>query len=320
MAFVPKLSFTDRLGLPPVTPRTAPTAHARLTARDAPAGIDHGLTPRNTEFIKASARQMLKPQVGLGRMVSALGSTKPAWESKTPKGGRVDRALEAMAVRDTRDTISASPRREYHVGRARARGQLRVAMDTHNEEAQLRRLVQALEIPTVQYDQNMPGLHQAVGQAARLSARLQGGGKQDAVILDQLLCCAAAQPMLPPRGRPNSVQEDLVEHAKRTKLAKEAEELAQEEWALQEELGPDVDVSATRIQAAFRGKKDRAEVEQKRKESAAAIKIQSRCRGKAARSAEAARGKAEELLQERYAGLMDADVEEEAGEEDEPPN
>mmetsp|Transcript_13706 Transcript_13706/g.35213 ORF Transcript_13706/g.35213 Transcript_13706/m.35213 type:complete len:316 (-) Transcript_13706:148-1095(-) len=280
------------------TPRTGPSAAARLSARGALPGGDRGLTPRDT--MQASARQMLKPQVGVGRMVSALGNTRPAWEERTPRRC-AELAREAMDA-----IITPSPHREYHVGRARARVQLRQAMDTNDEEAQLRRLEQALEIPAVQYDQALiPDLHKVVGQAAELSVRLNSTlGKEDVVVPDQALLSSRAlssafSGQLSKDGRRGDSKTSPSQPAAQAAAGAQEQEQEQDELAGLEDLGNAGEQSATRIQAAFRGKKDRKEVQQKKEEKAAIVKIQARYRGKAARN------KTSKIIQERYSNLVE---------------
>lgn len=104
----------------------------------------------------------------MSAMLSALGGVKPAWETQqlpaTPrKDGLPDHLFE--------DPGAAT--RPYHVGRARARGQLSRAFETQNESAQLRRLQQALDSPVTQYeDGGRRAVQEASAQVVTLSHRL----------------------------------------------------------------------------------------------------------------------------------------------------
>merc|ERR1740139_2132285 len=80
-------------------------------------------------------------------MLSALGGVKPAWEQQQPATPR----REGMPVSLVQD-LGGSATRPYHVGRARARGQLSRALETQNDAAQLRRLQQCLQSPVTQND------------------------------------------------------------------------------------------------------------------------------------------------------------------------
>lgn len=302
----PVMPLLPMLPLLPEKPRTAPTAAVRLSARGMPGGVCHGFTPGSARLVQASDRQMLKPDVGEGQMISALGSIRPMWETSRP--------ASQQKARPPASGRSMQGQGGYHVGRARARRQLRVAMDTQGEEAQLRRIMQALGTPTVQYEQSwLPGLNNVVRQAAVLSGRIKDPTRtSDAGPMPcQLLLCAGVSVPVATRATSSAAQDDL----KKKKKADELEELAKEQEA-QEALG------ATRIQAVFRGKKDRAEVEQKRQEKTAAVKIQARYRGKDARRTTA------KLLQNQYAGLAEqenidlnaAEVEGEEGLEEETQN
>merc|ERR1740139_723416 len=102
-------------------------------------------------------------------MLSALGGVKPAWEQQQPATPR----REGMPVSLVQD-LGGSATRPYHVGRARARGQLSRALETQNDAAQLRRLQQCLQSPVTQYeDGGRRAVQEASDQVTTLSARLQ---------------------------------------------------------------------------------------------------------------------------------------------------
>mmetsp|Transcript_116623 Transcript_116623/g.249359 ORF Transcript_116623/g.249359 Transcript_116623/m.249359 type:complete len:260 (-) Transcript_116623:48-827(-) len=242
---IPALSLSGKLNLP-ATPRGTPLASYR--------GKDKG------GALPMSARHILKPTVGMGSMISALGDIRPPWDQaavKSPRSARKTHQDEELFGGD----------KLYSVGRARARGQMRTAVETLDQASQLRRLEQALENPVPRYDQDFRLTFEwAESQVGNLSRRLQAAEKarlEGPVVFDV-----------------------RIPEVKAKKEAAE-EEAAAEEAAAEEDLGEEGEGAATKIQSLYRGKKERAEVErlkkEKEEETAAAVKIQAIHRGKQAR-------------------------------------
>lgn len=124
-------------------------------------------TPRGGDALVSSARRMLKPEVGMSAVVSALGSLPPHWDMSRP----------ALAV--ATNNIELTPRGggalPYNVGKTRARNQLKYAWATQDEPAQLRRLEQALR--SCRYDGGVRcSVEGAAQQAGELARRLDHGG------------------------------------------------------------------------------------------------------------------------------------------------
>jgi len=112
-------------------------------------------TPRNDCEAKGvlaiSARNIVRPQVGLGAMYSALGEVRAPWgPPTTPR-------LPTKQVQ-LQQRLSEEKQVRYHVGESRARQQLRSALTTHDDAARLRRLEQALE--SVAYQSNRSVRHE----------------------------------------------------------------------------------------------------------------------------------------------------------------
>lgn len=259
----------------PRTPRAPPSAAARLGL----GGRDAGAS------LQLSARHILKPQVGMSAMRAALGDKKPAWEQPalSPRAAAPPPTCEDKGV----------AKQPYHVGRARARGELRLALGTLDEAAQLRRLDQALKSPVVEFETALAkDVAKAGDAAAMLSDRLRA--QEDVSAKASLGDYAQWAQLLVPAGAGRPARAAAPGAAAAAADA-EAEELLNDGEAAD---------AAVKIQCVFRGRKDREEVESRRRQKeeaeeakkaqeaqeaaeleGAATKIQATFRGKAARSA-----------------------------------
>lgn len=265
MTTIPPLRIESGSLRPYPTPPSSAASSARRRVRDVQSGGTLAL----------SARHIVKPQVGIAQMLSALGDLKPSWEKHSQKvpTPRTPRSFTLVppepAIPDTRP---------YHVGRARARGQLRHALETRDESAQLRRLEHALDSPVVHDDQEMAReVERAADVALNLSHRLRaatdGSNKWNE--------CAAVGDAL-----------GAAAHAAAAKAANAAAELAkeadeEEEEGAAEDGNPDPEAAdaAVKIQSVYRGKKEREEIRRlQAQEEAAAVRIQSVYRGNIVRS------------------------------------
>jgi len=196
-------------------------------------------------------------------MLSALGEVKPAWEKGQPQSARGTKAAAEPSREELR--LASKP---YHVGRARARGQLRLALDTQDEAAQLRRLEQALNSPVAQYDGSVRGeISRASSHAAALSQRLQAAAKpREAWDVDPFLPAGSAgaqkiasapkggQPQRQPgHGTSSAGGEEAAQSGAAAPGSAEAE-------AMLDPNDPEGAAAAVRIQSMYRGRKDREQV------------------------------------------------------------
>lgn len=196
-----------------------------------------------------SARHIIQPQVGMSAMVSALGNLSAPWEQ--PSAQKLFSPRAAMAKVE-------EPRR-YLVGRARAKDQLNMALATQDEAAQLRRLEQALEVPSVRYDEVLtPRVMKAAKQLNNLSQTFNS------------------------EERARKKTQETQPQQQKKKLTEDTPEAEQE--VLQEAFDEEEAAAALRIQSLYRGKKEREETKKMvEEETKAATMIQSRYRGKAVR-------------------------------------
>jgi len=267
----------------------------------------HHVSPSEDSTLSMSARHILKPQVGVSAMISALGDMKPLWEQ---------RSLTARSSAGTPTTptprSSRTPRTPvrpgqsapgYHVGRMRVREQLSTALGTQDEAAQLRRLEQALESPA-RYDKGCrQNLKKASDTAALLSRRFCAFEAEEA---------AAAAP--PPAARVREIVSR--EEAPPAVVADGGEELP--EGAQEEQPALGEDVAASRIQNKFRERKERERERRKKEEQedAAALRIQTLYRGNAART----RVQQQKVRAKRASSLIEVMEEEENGEQEQEGN
>lgn len=263
------------------------TPRGPFSAVDRPRVRDGGAS------LQTSARHILKPQVGVAAMMSALGDIKPAWEGAKCSARSVASTTTSRLSSDEEQRCSMP----YHVGRARVRDQLRLAFETPDEVAQLRRLEHALHSPVGRYDRDMQReMEKAIGQAADISQRLQATKTN--------LPEWTRDPFLDPNRTKTVVQGQAKAKLKTdTSNAVAKSETKQEEF----EDDCDADAAALRIQSMYRGRKGREAVASMRVESgpdgepdiddsldldedadAAAVRIQSVYRGRKDRETVAA--------------------------------
>lgn len=212
----------------------------------------------------------MKPDVGKQAMLSALGDIPPFWGGSVPgsaRGGAGDVGKPPQGLADALPAKGST--KPYHVGRMRARGQLFTALDTKNEQAQLRRLEQALDTPAARYD---PDLKQ-IGAFA---------GRQADTLSNRLRTPIAYVEYTPPQAATSEPAAAVVEQQVVVETSADAEAPEGED--------ADTAAAAVRIQSRYRGGKDRQAVEakkQQKKEEAeqtiAATRIQSIHRGNTAR-------------------------------------
>lgn len=91
---------------------------------------------RSRPLSSAGARQ-LRPEVGVQAASVALGGIRAGWQGGSNRPFSHMTPPPKARVED--------PTRPYHVGKSRAKEQLKIALSTHDKETQLRRLEQALE-------------------------------------------------------------------------------------------------------------------------------------------------------------------------------
>lgn len=210
-------------------------------------------------------------------MLSALGGVKPAWENYPQQ-------LQ-MTPRTTRDGMPGLPEppipdnRPYHVGRQRARGQLRTAMETRNESAQLRRLEHALLTRAVHDDGEISReVERAADVAFNLSQRLRGTVDDSSIMWNEDVAASEAKV---PAARPSAGKAAAKAGPHEATQAEEEDKEAEEEGG----DGAAESHAAVKIQSMYRGRMER---EQLRKhaaeEEAAALRIQSVYRGNVARA------------------------------------
>lgn len=204
--------------------------------------------------LQTSARHILKPQVGVTAMRSALGDIKPAWEGANFSAR--SSASTATAFTNPADLQRAS--QPYHVGRARIRDQLRLALETPDEAVQLRRLEQTLNSPVGRYDGDMQlEMMKASEQATDIAQRLHAtktdlpAWKQDPFADPKRSRSGKkAKPTPAPENEKNSVQKEVAEEV--------AEEIPGDFDS------EEADAAALRIQSVYRGRKDREVVAARR--------------------------------------------------------
>lgn len=276
MTAIPSLRLDSGLR-PYPTPPSSAASSARKRVRDVQSG----------GALALSARHIVKPQVGITAMLSALGDLKPSWEKHSQKVGtpRTPRSFSLVPPEPPMPDT-----RPYHVGRARARGQLRLALETRDESAQLRRLEHALGSPVVHDDREIAReVERAEDVAYTLAHRLRAAA-DDSMTWNELAAVGDAT--------------GAAAHAAAAKAANKAAEIAMaaeedEEEGIaedgnqedgnhedgnQEDGNQEAD-AALRIQSVYRGKKERDQVrKQHAEEEAAAVRIQSVYRGKSARN------------------------------------
>jgi len=130
----------------------------------------------------------------------------------------------------------------YHVGRARARGQLRLALESQDDAAQLRRLKQALNSPVAQYDQKLRAeTEKASNHATVVSQRLQAASApREEWATDPFSLTSTLKP------KAATAEQTMPEDA-----AGEVIDIVDDE---------ETSAAATLIQSQFRGRKDREKV------------------------------------------------------------
>lgn len=182
----------------------------------------------------------------MSAMISALGNLSAPWEQPSAQKLFSPRAAKVEEPRP------------YFVGRARAKDQLNMALATQDETAQLRRLEQALEVPSVRYDEVLtPRVMKAAKQLNNLTRTMDSEERK-------------------------KQQETGVQKQRTMGLTEQTPE--DEQDATQEGFVEEEAAAATRIQSLYRGKKEREETKKMvEEETKAATKIQSRYRGKAVR-------------------------------------
>ncbi|CAJ1398587.1 unnamed protein product [Effrenium voratum] len=210
---VPALALSSPHGLGVTTPRSAASRSARPST-----------TPSynwESATFSRSARHIVTPQVGLSAMVSALGNLKAPWEVS---------ATQKFTPRMSTD--AAASERPFSVGRSRAQHMLNMALSTQDDQAKVRRLEQALEMPCVRYERAAtPRLMQVARDAQ--SAQRELTKKERRAQRDAALAKPKAAPAAP------SVQD--------------------------EDVG-DEEKAALRIQSLYRGGKDREAVKKMKDE------------------------------------------------------
>lgn len=144
----------------PTTPRPGMSA----TPRGLPGA-------RSRPLSSAGARHLLRPEVGVTAATAALGSFRPAWQ-----GGRSPRAASHLAPPSKARVDDVT--KPYHVGKSRAKEQLKIAMSTHDKETQLRRLEQALETNRYTRSRNVGTAQEQV----RLLSRVVADNKRPATV------------------------------------------------------------------------------------------------------------------------------------------
>jgi len=224
--------------MPLLNMRTAQLAKAN-TPRGSARSTGSGRAP-----FALSARHLLKPEVGLGASISAMGATPPVWN----KGQSVLKNGSGGNGKNEPHFGGCDMQAPYNVGRQRARAQLKLGLMTEEETSQLRRLQQALDSNRFDKDVSRE-LDVAAMQARQLSRKFN----DDDTYIDLL------RPAPDPKEEDKKVKKKKAkEEAKATEasdapVAAEAEgeeELNEEEILAQEH-------AALRIQAIQRGKEGR---------------------------------------------------------------
>jgi len=117
----------------------------------------------------ASARRKLKPEVGLAAIATALGDVNPSWHSSRALTPRPSSSRSG-----TPRLVATSQSHPYNVCTLRAKEQLRVALATTDQDAQLRRLHQVLQANRLPASEMSIANEEAKELGARLGSPTKG--------------------------------------------------------------------------------------------------------------------------------------------------